>query len=76
MHGGTIESVSRSPYLGSLADVSKRVDTDVYRHISLTSSAFGVLRKSVLLDKDVNLVTKRIVYQACVLSVLLFGSEC
>ena len=71
MHGGTIESVSQSPYLGSLADVSERVDADVYRHISLAFSAFGVLRKSVFLDKDLNLVTNRIVCQVCVLAYCL-----
>ena len=76
VHGGTIESVHQFLYLGSVVDVSEMVDTDVDRRITQASSAFGALRKSVFLDRDLNLATKRIVYQACVLSVLLYGSEC
>ena len=40
------------------------------------SKAFGALRKSVFLDKSLSLVTKWRLYNACVLSVLLYGSEC
>ena len=40
------------------------------------SLAFGAVRKSVFLDRELNLAIKKIVYQACVLSVLLYGSEC
>ena len=76
VHGGTIESVNQFPYLGSVVDASGRVDADVDRRISQASSAFGALRKSVFLDRDLNLATMRIVYQACVLSVLFYGSEC
>ena len=40
------------------------------------STAFGALRKAVFLDKDLKLATKKRVYNACVLSVLLYGAEC
>ena len=46
------------------------------RRIAQASKAFGALRKAVFLDKNLTLTTKRKVYQACVLSVLLYGSEC
>ena len=49
---------------------------DVEKRIAQASRAFGALRKSVLLDSDLNISTKCKVYQACVLSVLLYGSEC
>ena len=52
------------------------MDVDVERRISQASRAFGALRKAVFQDKNLSLVTKRKVYQACVLSVLLYGSEC
>ena len=34
------------------------------------------LRKSVFLDRSLSLATKRRLYDACVLSVLLYGAEC
>ena len=46
------------------------------RWIAQASKAFGALRKSVFLDKNLSLCTKRKVYNACVLSVLLYGAEC
>ena len=52
------------------------MELDVNRRITQASKAFGALRKSVFMDKDLQVVTKRKVYQACVLSVLLYGSEC
>ena len=71
-----IESVNEFPYLGSQIESSGRVMLDVERRIAQASKAFGALRKSVLLDRDLKVITKRKVYQACVLSVLLYGSEC
>ena len=70
-----IESVNEFPYLWSPIESSGRVILDVERRIAQASKAFGELRKSVLLDCDLKVITKRNVYQACVLSVLLYGSE-
>ena len=39
------------------------------------SSAFGSLRE-VLVDDKLSIATRRQLYNACVLSVLLYGSEC
>ena len=55
---------------------SGRMDVDVERRIAGALRAFGPLRKAVFQDKNLTLQTKRKVYQACVLSVLLYGSEC
>ena len=74
--GGQIECVEWFPYLGSLIADSGRMDVDVERRISQASKAFGALRKAVFLDKNLTMVTKRKVFNACVLSVLLYGSEC
>ena len=74
--GEEIESVSEFPYLGSEIASSGRMDSDVERRITQASKAFGALRKSVFMDKDLRVDTKRKVYQACMLSVLLYGSEC
>jgi hypothetical protein len=66
--GGEVESVDEFPYLGSVIAESGR--------IAKASRAFGALRKAVFLDKNLTLHTKRRIYQACVLSVLLYGAEC
>ena len=71
-----IESVNEFPYLGSQIESSSTVILDIERQIAEASKAFGELSKSVLLDRDLKVITKREVYQACVLSVLLYGSEC
>ena len=38
--------------------------------------AFRCLRRAVFKDRDLTTMTKRKIYQACVLSVLLYASEC
>ena len=67
-----IESVNEFPYLGRRLSLP----ADIERQIAQASKVFGELRKSVLLDHDLKVITKHKVYQACVLSVLLCGSEC
>ncbi len=54
------------------------MDVDVERRIVLASRAFEALhvRKAVCLDKNLRVETKMKICQACVLSVLLYGSEC
>ena len=52
------------------------MNPNVDRRVAQASHAFGALRKAIFLDKDLTLRTKRKVYQACVLSVLLYGAEC
>ena len=71
--GEEIEAVNEFPYLGSKIESSGRVTLDVEKRIAQASRA---LRKSVLLDNHLNISRKRKIYQACVLSVLLYGSEC
>ena len=72
----TIESVSEFPYLGSMTEASSRMDSDVANRITQASKAFGALRRSVFEDKELTLQTKKKIYQACVLSVLLYASDC
>ena len=74
--GEEIEAVNEFPYLGSQIESSGRMTLYVEKRIAQASQAFGALRKPVLQDRDLNINTKHKVYQACVLSVLLYGSEC
>ena len=76
IEGGEIEGVEEFPYLGSTIASSGAMDPDVDRRVAQASHAFCALRKAVFLDKDLTLTTKRKVYQACVLSILLYGAEC
>ena len=49
---------------------------DANRKVAQASKAFGVLRKAVFLEKHLKLITKKSMYNACVLSVLLYRAEC
>ena len=73
--GGEIEDIEEIPYLASLIAASGRMDREVEKRIAQASRAFGALRKAVFLEKNLSLNTKRAIYQACILSVLLYGSE-
>ena len=73
---GEVEYVSQFSYLGSVTAESGRMSTDNDKRIAQASRTFGSLRKCVFADKDLSLQTKRRIYQACVLSALLYGSEC
>ena len=74
--GGTVECVGQFPYLGPLIAESGRSHEEVDRRIASASKAFGTLRRAVSKDSNLSVKTKRSVYNACVMSVLLYGSEC
>ena len=71
-----IGCVDKFPYLGSLVSSSGRVDAEVDHRIASASRAFGALRRAVFTDRTLTTTTKRKVYQACVMPVLLYGCEC
>ena len=74
--GGEINCVDEFQYLGSRIAASGRMDGDVEMRIAQASRTLGALHKVVFMDKNLTLYTKRMIYNACVLSVLLYGSEC
>ena len=76
MAGGDIGSEDEFLYLDSVIAASGKMDTDVDNRVAKASRAFGTLRKAVFLDRDLSLCTKRMIYQVCVMSVLLNGAEC
>ena len=75
VRGGEIECVEEFPYLGSVVMSNGRLHSEADRRIASASRAFGALRKAVFDDDNLSLSTKRKVYNSCVLSVLLYGSE-
>lgn len=54
-----IESVTESPYLGSVTASSRRLLPDIDQGIAKASSAFGALCKSVFNSRDLRVETKR-----------------
>ena len=71
-----VECVEKFPYLESIVAASGTVDAEVDRRIAQASKAFGALRKPVFQDKNLSLHTKRAIYKACGLTVLLYSAEC
>ena len=74
--GGSIECVKDFQYLGPLIAADGQIDVEVDKLLTNASTAFGALRKAVFTNTNLSLTTKRQVYEACVLSVLLYGGEC
>jgi hypothetical protein len=73
---GTVLNVVKSfKYLGSVITDDCKIDSDINNRIRLASDSFGRLGDRVWNDCDITLQTKLIVYQAVVLSTLLYGCE-
>jgi hypothetical protein len=69
-----LEVVDKFTYLGSVISSSPNVSDDINLRIIKARSAFASLRH-VWRRKDIRLVLKGRLYNACVRSVLLYGSE-
>ena len=69
---GYIEYVQDFTYLGSTIEASGKLDLDVDCRITKASKTFGALRKAVFEDKNLTTLTKCKVYDACMLSTLLY----
>ena len=63
-------------YLGSIIAADGRIDVEVDKHLANASKAFSALQKAIFTNTNLSLTTKRQVYEACVVSVLLYGGEC
>ncbi len=75
LDGGEVECVSEFKYLGSIIEAKGELAWEVGERIAKASKAFGALREPVFRDSNLSLRTKREVYKAVVLGVLLYGSE-
>ena len=75
IRGKNIEVVSDFRNLGALVEAHGEVLMDVEDRIGRTSRAFGALCRPVFRDSNLSLRTKRMVYRAVVLGVLLYGAE-
>ena len=73
--GGSVECVTDFQYLGSVVEAKGGVGKEVCERIAKASHAFGMLKEPVFRDRNLSINTKRLVYNAGVLGVLLYGSE-
>ena len=72
---GSIEMVDSLPYLGSIVASDDKVTFELSARIAKTAKAFGCLRKPIFQNLNPSLSTKRAVYRAMVMSVLLYGTK-
>ena len=76
LHGSPVEYVADFCYLESLIHCDGCSGYDVHSRSATAARAFGMLKKSIFDDSWLTLHTKRVIYNACVLALLLYGSEC
>ena len=62
-------------YLGSIISSNCTLNREINNRISRASASFGRLSQRVYLNRNLKLATKIRVYQAIVISILLYGSE-
>ena len=70
-----IEVLNDFTYLGSNISSDGEVGKDVSIRIAKAARAFGCLQKSIFQNSRLSIDTKRKVYKATVLAVLLYGAE-
>ncbi|XP_072171913.1 uncharacterized protein [Diadema setosum] len=75
LNGIQLKNVKSFKYLGSTLSSDGTLDNEIAARIQMASLALGRLRTKVLQHKNVRLSTKLKVYNAVVLSSLLFGCE-
>ena len=75
IRGSTIGEVQDFTYLGSIISSYCTLDREISYRIRKASAAFGQLKDRVYLNRNLKLATKINVYNAIVVSTLLYGSE-
>ena len=75
VHEQELNTVHEFTYLGSVVADDCSLTHEVQRRIGLAASAFGRLTHKVFKNHSLSLHTKKSVYQAVCVSILLFGCE-
>ena len=70
-----LKAVTKFCYLGGALSNDCSVDSEITARIAKASSTFGRLASRLWNTRDITLATKVSVYQAAVLTVLLYGAE-
>ena len=75
VEGSKIEIVTEFTYLGSCLCNDGEVTREVACRIAKASRVFGSLRNAIFMNRTFSVSTKRNVYKAVVVSILLYGAE-
>ena len=75
VENNTLQNVDKFAYLGSLLSTRAVIDVEIHHRIGCASAAFARLRKRVFENRDIQINTKLLVYQAVVLPTLLYGAD-
>ena len=75
VQGKRLEVVDSFVYLGSTISKDGTLDAEIHQRIAKASVAFGKLEKRVWSDHGITIKTKLCVYDATVVTALLYGSE-
>jgi hypothetical protein len=70
-----LQDVENFNYLGSCLSKNTTVDNEISSRLGIASTTFGRLTKRVWNNRHLGVKTKVRVYEACVLSILLYGAE-
>ena len=73
LENGTIEVIDNFPYLGSNLTKNGQLGCEIDARVAKAAKAFGCIRNSIF--QNLSTPTKRKVYQATVLPILLYGAE-
>ena len=76
VNGTRLEVVDTFVYLGSTIARDASLDAEIRLRIQKASTGFGQLEKRVWSDRDITINVKISVYWTCVLTALLYSSEC
>lgn len=75
IHDTILKNADNFTYLGSSVSNVNSLDHEINCRLGKASTTFGRLTKRVFNNKHLTIKTKIKVYEACILSVLLYGSE-
>ena len=75
LNGQPLNNVEKFVYLGSTITSSLSLDEELNSRIGKAATTFGKLIGRVWTNNKLTTKTKMLVYQACVLTTLLYGSE-
>ena len=73
--GNQLKNSESFTYMGSNLSFSGDLTNEIQRHINLASSAFGRLSKRVFGNQNLTIHTKIVVYNAVVISTIIYGCE-
>ncbi|XP_045503538.1 uncharacterized protein LOC123700381 [Colias croceus] len=75
LNGTPIVEIDRFCYLGSTVSNNLSLDSEIDIRIGKAATMFGKLNEKVWRNKHLTVKTKMIVFQASILSILLYGAE-